>query len=114
MNWALAISLLLAGTVAASGSENPVFDLFGRPVDPAHLNPTGMMPPGELKLVIEPPAPRFRAKRRKARVARKPSEPPTHRVALAARASQSVINVDQAIFATHLEKSGNRLILRHY
>ena len=114
MNWALAISLLFAGTVAASGSENPVFDLFGRAVDPAHLNPTGTMPPGELKLVIKPSAPRFGAKRRKSRTARRSPEPPTHLIALATRPTQNVINVDQAVFATHLVKSGNRLILRHY
>jgi len=114
VNWVLAVLILLSGTFAATASDHPVFDLFGRPVDPAHLNLNGAMPPGELKLVIDPSSPRFGAKRRKSRTARRSPEPPTQLVALAARPSQSVINVDQAIFATHLMKSGNRLILRHY
>ena len=113
MNWPIAFLLLLAGTAAAS--EGALYDLFGRPVDPARVNLTGAMPPGELKLVLPPSAPRFGASiRRKSRIARKPSEAPIHLIRLPPRSSQSVINVDQAVFATHLVKSGNRLILRHY
>lgn len=113
MNWPIALLLLLAGTAAAS--EGALYDLFGRPVDPTRLNLTGAMPPGELKLVIPPSAPRFGASiRRKNRIARKPPEVPVHLIRLAPRSSQNAINVDQAVFATHLVKSGNRLILRHY
>ena len=116
MNWVLAVLLFLSGAFAATASDHPVFDLFGRPVNPAHLNLNGAMPSGELKLVIDPAAPRFGAKRHKSRAIRgsRSTTSPSHLIALASRPTQSVINVDQAVFATHLVKSGNRLILRHY
>ena len=109
MNRAFAIVLLLAGNAAASDGAR--FDLFGRPIAPAHLNLTGSMPPGELKLVLDPQAPRFGSKKRSAR---RPLSRPEHVVQLWQRCVQQVINVDHAVVATHLVKSGGRLMLRHY
>ncbi len=109
VNRAIAILLLLAGNAAAS--EGARFDLFGRPIEPTHLNLTGSMPPGELKLVLDPRAPRFGSKKR---LAHRSKARPEHVIRLWQRPAQQMINVDQAVAATHLVKSGGRLILRHY
>lgn len=116
MNWAWAILLILVGTVSASASEEGAFfDLFGQPVDPSRINQTGAMPAGELKLVLDPSAPRFGVfKRRRSGRSSGAVNSAARRIPLGARPVQTVINVDQAVFATHLVKSGNRLVLRHY
>lgn len=88
-----------------------MFDLFGQSVDPARLNLTGAMPPGPLRLVLPAGADRRRSK--KGKVPRR-REPPAQVFRLAPRHPQTSINLDQAVFATHLVKSGNRLLLRHY
>lgn len=98
-----------------------MFDLFGRRVDPASLNVKGSMPEGELKVVIDPVAPklfsrskRTRSYKRRATVApTKPRIPTNAKRITWDRKDQFTVNAE-ANQATHVVKSGGRVILKNF
>lgn len=101
--------------------EGGLFDLFGRRVDPTSSNVEGLMPEGELKVVVDPVAPRLFSKSKRKRsykrkVVASPSQPriPSNAKRIFwGRKDQLVVNVTSNQ-ATHVVQSGGRVLLRNF